>query len=105
MRNSRPEGESIIKDIKYFFRLEKESKAIKDRIPRDINNLFKHKKEERNYFKPARVNKFWNNNYIEYESNDERNKALSVEEYLNKIRSYLKYIINNLKKSVPWKNQ
>ena len=79
MRNSRPEGESIIKDIKYFFRLEKESKAIKD------------------FFKPARVNRFRSNNYIEYESNDERNKALSVEEF----RPYLKYIINNLKKLCP----
>ena len=30
--------------------------------------------------------------------NDDRNKALSVEEYLNKIRPYLKDIINNLEK-------
>ena len=29
----------------------------------------------------------------------------SVEEYLNKIRPYLKYIINNLKKSDTWKIQ
>ena len=42
------------------------------------------------------------NNYIEYESNGERNKTLSVEEYLNKIRPYLKDIINNLKKSDIW---
>ena len=34
-----------------------------------------------------------------------RNKALSLEEYLNKIRSYLKDIINNLKKSDTWKIQ
>ena len=34
-----------------------------------------------------------------YESNGDRNKILSVEEYLNKIRSYLKSVINNLKKS------
>ena len=32
-----------------------------------------------------------------YESNSERNKTLPVEEYLNKIRPYLKDIINNLK--------
>ena len=30
-------------------------------------------------------------------------KTLSVEEYLNKIRPYLKGIINNLKKSDTWK--
>ena len=39
------------------------------------------------------------NIYIEYESNGDRNKTLSVEEYLNNIRPYLKDIINDLKKS------
>ena len=45
------------------------------------------------------MSNFWSNHYIEYESNENRNKALSVEKYLNKIRSYLKEIISNLKKS------
>ena len=40
-----------------------------------------------------------------YENNGDRNKILSVEEYLNKIRSYLKNVINNLKKSDSWKIQ
>ena len=34
----------------------------------------------------------------EYGNNDDSSKTLSVEEYLNKIRLYLKDIINNLKK-------
>ena len=33
------------------------------------------------------------------------NKTLSVEEYLNKVRPYLKSIINNLKKSDTWRIQ
>ena len=41
-----------------------------------------------NYYKPVRVNNFWSNNYIEYERNGDRNKTLSVEEYLNKIGPY-----------------
>ena len=49
-----------------------------------------------------RLNNFWSNNYIEYESNGDRNKTLSVEEYLNKIRPCLKDI-NNLKRSDTWK--
>ena len=49
--------------------------------------------------KPVRVSNFWSNNYVEYESNNDSNKALSVEEFLNTIRPYLKDIINNLKKS------
>ena len=36
---------------------------------------------------------------MEYKSNGDRNKKLLVEEYLNKIRPYLKEIINNLKKT------
>ena len=38
----------------------------------------------------VRVNNFWSNNYIEYESNGDNNKVGSVEEYLNKIGPYLK---------------
>ena len=123
MENSRPEEEKIIKDtinlfrlrkelndtaiidIKNLFRLEKETKAIKDRILTDIRNLFQHEKEEENCYKPVRAKKFWSNNYIESEKNGDRNKALSVEEYLNKIRPYLKDIINHLKKSDTWKIQ
>ena len=52
-----------------------------------------------------RVDNFWSNNYIEYESNRDRNKTLPVEEYFNKIRPYLKDTINNLKKSDTWKIQ
>ena len=64
---------------------------MKDRILRDIKNLFEHK-EEKNYYKPVRVNNFWSSNYIEYKSNSDRNKTLSVAEYLNKISPYLKAI-------------
>ena len=87
---------TAIKDIRNLFRLEKETKAIKYRILTNIKNLFEHEEEE-NYYKPVRVSKFWSNNYIEYESNGDRNKTISVEEYLSKIRPYLKDIINNLK--------
>ena len=116
MKNKRPEEENIIKglrnlfrlrkelnytaikDIRSHFRLEKETKAIKDRM------LFENEEEE-NYYKLVRVSNFWNANYIEYKSNGDRNKTLSVEEYLNKIRPYLKDIINHLKKSITRKIQ
>ena len=93
-----------IKDIRKLFRLQKETKAIKNRILIGITNLFKHEKEE-SYCKPVRVSNFWSNNYIEYESNGDKNKRLSVEEHLNKIILYLKHIINNVKKHDTWKNQ
>ena len=46
--------------------------------------------EKEDYYKQIRLGDIWNNNYIEYENNGDRNKTLSIEEYLNKIRLYLK---------------
>ena len=63
------------------------------------------KKKKENYYEPVRVSNFWSSNYVKYKSNGDRNKTLSVEEYLNKVRPYLKDIINNLKKSDTWKPQ
>ena len=45
------------------------------------------------------------NDYIEYDSNSDRNKTLSIEEYLNKIRPSLKDITNDPKTSDAWKMQ
>ena len=42
---------------------------------------------------------------MEYKSNSDRNRILSVEGYLDRIRAYLKDIINALKKSGVWKIQ
>ena len=57
---------------------------------RDIRNLFE---EQEDYYIPVRVGNFLSNNYIEFKNNGDRNKALLVEEYLNKIRPYLKGLI------------
>ena len=63
---------------------------------RDIKNIFKPEKEEENYYKPVRVTNFYSNNYNEYGSDCNGSKTLSVEEYVNEIRPYLKDIINKL---------
>ena len=47
---------TTIKDIRNVFRLEKETKAIKDRMLRDIKNLFEHQEEE--FYKPVRASNF-----------------------------------------------
>ena len=94
---------TALKDIRNVFRQKEETEAIKDRIRGDIKNLSEQKKEELNYYKPVRISNFWSSNYIAYGSNRNRNKTLSVEDYVNKIRPYLKDIINNLKKSDMWK--
>ena len=80
---------------------DKTIRAIEEKVLIDISNLFEQEKE--GYYKPIRVGNFYNNNYIKYKSNGDRNKTLSIEEYINKMRQHLKYIINNLKKSDIWK--
>ena len=71
--------ENIIKSIWNLFKLKKENETIKDKIIRDIRTLFE---EEYDYCKPTRVGNFWNNIYVEYESSGDRNKNLSIKEYL-----------------------
>ena len=92
--------ENIIESIRNLFILKKENEEIKRRKIRYIRTLFE---QEYNYYKPERVSNFWNHNYIEYGSNGDRNKNLSLKEYLDKIKPYLKDIIIDLKESDTWK--
>ena len=48
---------------------------INQRVIKDIRNL---SEQEDDYCKPLRAGNFWNNSYIEYESNVDRNKNQSV---------------------------
>ena len=73
--------EIIIKNVRNLFKLKKENEAIKDRMIRDIRTLIE--KEEKD--KPMRVGNFWNN-YIEYKNSGDRDKNLSVKEYLDRIK-------------------
>ena len=65
-------------------------KPTKHRTIRDIKKLFEHEKEY--YYKPVRVSNFDCNNYIEYESNGDKNKTLSIKEHLDETELYLKDI-------------
>ena len=56
-------------------------------------------KKIKKYYKQIRVSNFWSNKYTGYKKDGDRNKTLPIEEYLNHIRPYFKYMINNLKKS------
>ena len=54
-----------------------------------------YEKDKENYFKPASVNNFWSNNYIEITAVEK--KTLSIKEYLDKFRPYIRDITNDLK--------
>ena len=123
MENSRLKEEKFITDIGNLFRLKnqqndtaikeirnllfriKKNEGIKYIVPRSIKKLSEYKKEKENYYKPVKVNTFWNNNYIDYKSNGDKNKTLSAEEYLNKIGLSLRDLLNDRKQSESWKIQ
>ena len=52
---------------------------------------------DEDYYKPIKITSVFDNenNYIEYESKGDKNKNLSVKEYLYMIRPYLCYMIND----------
>ena len=70
-QNARVKLLTEVDPFEIFLKSKKENEAIKDRILRDINTLFE---KEDDYYKPVRMGNFWNNSYIEYESNGDRNK-------------------------------
>ena len=72
----------------------KKNKKIKDRIIRDIRNLFEH---EEDHYKSLRVGNSWSNNYIEYESNSDSSKD-NNEERVMYLKSDNKEIQINVKK-------
>ena len=64
----------------------------------NVQDLFKI-----SIYKPTIVKRGYNNNYIEYRS--EGDKLLTIEEYLNLIKPYLRELINDHKNKGEWKIQ
>ena len=57
------------------------------------------------YYKPIITSGEFNNNYIQYENKGDKDKILTVNEYLDMIRSYLVDMINDHKTQSEWKIQ
>ena len=70
---------------------------------RQIENLFD--KIDEDYYKPIKTNGAFNDNYMEYESRGDKDRNLSLEDYLNIIKPFLKDMINNHKTYGEWKIQ
>ena len=62
---------------------------------RQIENLFDEINED--FYKPIKTKGAFNNNYKEYESRGDKDKKLSIKEYLFMIMPYLGDMINNHK--------
>ena len=71
------------KETKKIIRSKKISRKIKARVNRGIRKIIELEKD---YYKLVRVGNFCNNNYIEYESTDDKHKTLSIKKYLDEIK-------------------
>ena len=69
---------------------------------RNVRSLFDLSIDE-DYYKPIITNGAFNNNYVQYESMEDKDKNLSVKEYIDVIRTYLSDIINNHKAQEKWR--
>ena len=77
---------------------------------RELENLFTNDDDnDDNYYKPVLVKSSFKNNYKYYESRGDKDKKLSVKQYLYKIMPYLSDLINDHKairnESKEWKIQ
>ena len=99
LKNINKLEEKIYKLNTYYDYDDVEYKEIKD-----INGLFDLSISE-DYYKPIIVKGTFNNNYIQHESKGDKDKILTISEYLGMIGSYLVNIINNHKTQSEWKIQ
>ena len=74
---------------------------IKYRGIRDLRDLFDLSISE-DYYKPIIVKSASNSSYIQYESKGDKDKILTIREYLNMIRPYLLDMINDYKNKGEW---
>ena len=73
-----------------------------NKILRDMRTLYESKED---YYKPIRFGNAFNRNYIEYESDGDKDKNLSIKEYHGIIRPYLNDLIDKHKTQGEWKIQ
>ena len=74
----------------------------KEKIEQIKNLIGIHQKD---VYKPIKIGGAFNDNYVEYKSDSERDKSISIKTYLDKIREHLRKMINDKKKSGEWKIQ
>ena len=72
----------------------------KDKILRDLDFTLD---PEKDYYEPRKTASAFNNKYIQYESIGDKDKNLSIKEYIDIIRPYLSDITNNHKTQGEWK--
>ena len=60
---------------------------------------------KKDVYEPIKISVPFNDNYVEYKSESERDKSISIKKYPDRIREYLRKMINDKKKIGEWKIQ
>ena len=81
----------------------KKDKGIKDNVINDIKTLYESKYD---CYKPiGTFSNAFSINYIEYENNGGKDKTLLVDDYLDKVKTFLNLFIDNHKTQSEWNIQ
>ena len=73
-----------------------------DKIIRSLDLTFD---PEKDYYEPKTNVDAFNNNYIQYESIEDKDKGLTIKKYLDMIRPFLNDMVNGHKTQGEWKIQ
>ena len=102
----KPSKKNIFKlEIKKIIKSLHDSKIKRDRKIEEIEKILYELKEEEDYYKPVRTGNAFSSNYIEYKSNGDKSKTLSIRDYLDEIKPYVSDIINDHETKCEWKIQ
>ena len=98
----------MLKNIaKYLKKLNNDLKKLQkyqDNITYGLDYLFNELNEE-DYYKPTEVKSAFDGSYMLYESRGDKDAKLALYEYFDKIKPYLKDMIDDYKSKDEWKIQ
>ena len=98
----------VLKNIgKYLKKLNNDLKKLhkyQDNVMYGLDYLFNEINEE-GYYEPKVIKSAFDGSYILYESKGDKNDKLTLQEYFDKIKPYLKDTIDNHKSKGQWKIQ
>ena len=96
---------NVLKNIgRYLKKLNNDLKKLnkyQDNITHGLDFLF----NEEDYYKPTEVKSTFDGNYVLYESREDKDAELALDEHFDKIKPHLKYMIDYYKSNGEWKIQ
>ena len=99
---------NVLKNIgRYLKKLNSDLKKLQkyqDNITYGLDYLFNEVNEE-DYYEPKEIRSAFDGSYILYESRGDKDNMLAIYEYFDKIKPYLKDMIDDYKSKGEWKIQ